>query len=139
MRSRRRDVLLGATAALGVGNLPAPAIAQGVQELTMVTSWSENSIPYQISADRLARSIAAMSGGRLKITVYPQNKLVSAFETYDAVSAGVADMYHSGDNYFGSKVPALNFFSEVPFGMTADELSSWIAFGGGQELWDEVD
>ena len=48
-------------------------------------------------------------------------------------------MYHSGDNYFGSKSAALNFFSEIPFGMTADELSSWIAFGGGQELWDEVD
>jgi TRAP-type mannitol/chloroaromatic compound transport system substrate-binding protein len=26
----------------------------------------------------------------------------------------------------------------VPYGMTADELSSWIAFGGGQALWDEV-
>jgi TRAP-type mannitol/chloroaromatic compound transport system substrate-binding protein len=33
----------------------------------------------------------------------------------------------------------LNFFSEIPFGMTADEISSWIAFGGGQALWDEVD
>src|SRR5260370_10579633 len=38
-----------------------------------------------------------------------------------------------------AKIPALNFFSEIPFGMTADELSSWIAFGGGQELWDEID
>jgi TRAP-type mannitol/chloroaromatic compound transport system substrate-binding protein len=140
MRQRRRDVLFGATAAVvGAGSLSAPAIAQGVKDLTMVTSWSENSIPYQISADRLARSIAAISDGRLKITVYPQNKLVGAFETFDAVSAGVADMYHSGDNYFGAKIPALNFFSEIPFGMTADELSSWIAFGGGQALWDEVD
>jgi TRAP-type mannitol/chloroaromatic compound transport system substrate-binding protein len=139
MRSRRRDVLLGATAALGVANLPAPAIAQGTRELTMVTSWSENSIPYQISADRLARSLANLSDGRFKITVYPQGKLVAAFETFDAVSAGVADMYHSTDNYFGARIPALNFFSEIPFGMTADELSSWIAFGGGQELWDEVD
>src|SRR5437763_3811109 len=115
MRSRRRDVLLGATAALGVGNLPAPAIAQGTRELTMVTSWSENSIPYQISADRLARSLANLSDGRFKITVYPQGKLVAAFETFDAVSAGVADMYHSTDNYFGARIPALNFFSEIPF------------------------
>jgi TRAP-type mannitol/chloroaromatic compound transport system substrate-binding protein len=140
MRTRRRDVLLGATGAVVVGgSLPAPAIAQGVRELTMVTSWPENFIPYQISADRLAKTIAAMSDGRLKIAVYPANKLVGAFETFDAVSAGVADMYHSGDNYFGSKVPALNFFSEVPYGMTADELASWIAFGGGQALWEEVD
>ena len=46
---------------------------------------------------------------------------------------------HSTDNYFGSKSPALDYFSAVPYGMTADELSSWIAFGGGQALWDEVD
>jgi TRAP-type mannitol/chloroaromatic compound transport system substrate-binding protein len=139
MTIRRRQVLLGATAIASTGSNPAPAIAQGIKELTMVTSWSENSIPYQISADRLARSITAISDGRLKIKVYPANKLVKAFETFDAVSAGVADMYHSSDNYFGAKVPALNFFSEIPFGMTADELSSWIDFGGGQALWDEVD
>ena len=27
----------------------------------------------------------------------------------------------------------------MPYGLTADELCSWIDFGGGQELWDEVD
>jgi TRAP-type mannitol/chloroaromatic compound transport system substrate-binding protein len=139
MTTRRRAVQLGATAVAAAAGLPSPAIAQGVKELKMVTSWPGNSVPYQISAERLARSIVAMSDGRFKITVYPANKLVGAFETFDAVSAGVADMYHSGDNYFGSKVPALNFLSEVPCGMTADELASWIAFGGGQALWDEVD
>jgi TRAP-type mannitol/chloroaromatic compound transport system substrate-binding protein len=139
MRIRRRQVLTGATAIAVAGTLPMPAIAQGIKQLTVVTSWPENSIPYQISAERLGRSIGAMSDGRLKVTVYPAGKLVGAFETFDAVSAGVADMYHSGDNYFGSKVPALNFFSEIPCGMTADELASWIAFGGGQALWDEVD
>jgi TRAP-type mannitol/chloroaromatic compound transport system substrate-binding protein len=139
MKTRRRELLLGATAIATSGSLPAPAVAQGVRELKMVTSWPE-SFGYQTSAERLARSIAAMSDGRFRITVYPANKLVGAFETFDAVSAGVADMYHSGDNYFaGSKSPALNFFSEVPYGMTADEISSWIAFGGGQALWDEVD
>src|SRR5271166_5028833 len=139
MKTRRRDVLLGATAVAAGGSLPAPAISQGVKQWTMVTAWPENSPGYQGSAERLARSIAAMSDGRHKITVYPADRLVHAFEVFDAVSAGVADMYHAGDNYFGSKIPALNFFSQVPFGMTADELSSWIAFGGGQALYDEVD
>jgi TRAP-type mannitol/chloroaromatic compound transport system substrate-binding protein len=140
MKTRRREMLVGAASAVAaVGSLPAPAIAQGVRELKVVTAWPENSPGYQGSAERLARSIAAMSDGRLKLTVYPANKLVGAFETFDAVSAGVADMYHSSDNYFGAKIPGLNFFSQVPFGMTADELSSWIAFGGGQALYDEID
>jgi TRAP-type mannitol/chloroaromatic compound transport system substrate-binding protein len=58
---------------------------------------------------------------------------------FDAVAAGIADMYHSSDYYFGAKSPALNFFASVPYGLTADELCAWINFGGGQALWDEVD
>ena len=80
-----------------------------------------------------------MSDGRLKVTVYPAGSLVRAFEVFDAVTAGVADMYHTGDYYFESKSPALNFFCAVPYGLTADELCAWIDFGGGQALWDEVD
>ena len=48
-------------------------------------------------------------------------------------------MYHASDYYFGGKSPALYFFCAVPYGLTADELCSWIDFGGGQALWDEVD
>ena len=140
MKTRRRHLLLGATAAVAAaGGLPAPAIAQGVKELKMVTSWPEDSPGLQTSAERLARSITAMSDGRLKVTVYPADSLVRAFEVFDAVGAGAADMYHSADYYFEAKSPALNFFCAVPYGMTADELCAWIAFGGGQALWDEVD
>jgi TRAP-type mannitol/chloroaromatic compound transport system substrate-binding protein len=139
MRTRRRAVLLGATAAVAAGgSLPAPAIAQGIKELKMVTSWPKNSPGMQTSAQRLARSITGMSDGRLQVAVYPADSLVRPFEVFDAVAAGVADMYHSADYYFEAKSPALNFFCAVPYGMTADELSSWIDFGGGQALWDEV-
>jgi TRAP-type mannitol/chloroaromatic compound transport system substrate-binding protein len=140
MTIRRRALLLGATALTAVEGLPAPAIAQGIKELKMVTSWTKELQPgWGDSADRLARSITAISEGRLKATVYPANSLVRAFEVFDAVSAGAVDMYHSADNYFGAKSPALDLFSAVPYGMTADELNSWIAFGGGQALYDEVD
>ncbi len=63
---------------------------------------------------------------------------VGPFEVLDAVTAGVADMYHSDDAYFPSRSPALYFFGAVPYGMTADEFMAWITFGGGQALWDEV-
>jgi len=52
------------------------------------------------SPERLAQSIAAMSDGRLKVTVYPPASLVRAFEVFDAVSAGVADMYFTDEKYF---------------------------------------
>jgi TRAP-type mannitol/chloroaromatic compound transport system substrate-binding protein len=140
MKTRRREILVGATAAIGApGSLPAPAIAQGIRELKLVTDWPRNSPGLQTSAERLAQSISAMSDGYLKVTVYPAGSFVRAFETFDAVAAGAADMYHSSDYYFAAgKSPALYFFCAVPYGLTADELCSWIDFGGGQALWDEV-
>jgi TRAP-type mannitol/chloroaromatic compound transport system substrate-binding protein len=141
MTTRRRDMLLGATVAVSAaGSLPAPAIAQGVKELKMVTSWTQKGMSgLQTGAERLAQSITAMSDGHLKVTVYPADSLVRPFEVFDAVAAGVVDMYHSSDYYFEAKSPALNFFAAVPYGLTADEVCSWIDFGDGQALWDEVD
>jgi TRAP-type mannitol/chloroaromatic compound transport system substrate-binding protein len=136
---RRREVLLGAGAAVAAAaSLPTPSIAQGRKELTMVTAWLGGSPGWWDSAVRLAKSIATLSDGRLSIKVYPTGELVHAFETFDAVSAGVADMYHAADNYFGAKVPALDIICSTPYGMTADEVSSWLMFGGGQALWDEA-
>jgi TRAP-type mannitol/chloroaromatic compound transport system substrate-binding protein len=140
MRTRRRELLLGSTAAVATaGSLPAPAIAQGIKEVKLVTSHPSDLPGASTSAERLAQSITAVSEGRLKVAVYPADSLVKAFDVFDAVTAGVADMYHASDYYFEAKSPALNFFAAVPYGLTADELCSWILFGGGQTLWDEVD
>ena len=141
MKTRRRDLLRGATAAAAAGGvLSAPALAQGVKELKMVTDWEpEKMTGLQSSAERLAQSITVMSAGRLNVTVYPAGQLVRRFETFDAVAAGVADMYHTDEAYFETKSQALHFFATVPYGLTADELCSWIDFGGGQALWDELD
>jgi TRAP-type mannitol/chloroaromatic compound transport system substrate-binding protein len=73
------------------------------------------------------------------VLVYPADSFVRPFEVFDAVAAGTADLYHSSDYYFADgKSAALYFFCAVPYGMTADELCSWIDFGGGQVLWDEI-
>ena len=90
-------------------------------------------------AQRLAQSITSSSDGHLKVTVYPADSLVHAFEVFDAVSAGAADLYFTDEVYFQDKSPALNFFGAVPYGLTANEFCAWILFGGGQVLWDEVD
>lgn len=135
---RRRDVLAGAGLAAGAGfSLAAPAIAQGVRQLTMVTDWPEGPglLP---SARRLAQTIGEASQGRIRIEVLPSGALVRPLETFDAVQEGIADMFHSHAGYFARKSPAFHFYSAVPFGFTANELFAWVRFGGGQELWDEL-
>jgi TRAP-type mannitol/chloroaromatic compound transport system substrate-binding protein len=68
----------------------------------------------QTSAVRIARTIGQASSGRIKIEVFPAGAFVRPFETFEAVGAGIADMYHSFEGYFTSKSPALNFFSAIP-------------------------
>ena len=138
--TRRRVVASGTGMLAAVGALPTPSIAQNIKELKLVTSWTQKGMSgLQASTERLAHSITALSDGHLKVTLYPADNLIGPFEVFDAVSSGTIDMYHTDEVYFVSKSPALNFFAAVPYGFTADELSSWITFGGGQALWDEVD
>jgi TRAP-type mannitol/chloroaromatic compound transport system substrate-binding protein len=134
---RRRDVLAGAAAA-ATAACPAPAVAQGIRQLTMVTDWPENLPGLLPSARRLARTIGEASGGRIQIEVFASGALVRPLESFDAVQAGVADMFNSFFGYFEKKSQAFHFFSGVPFGLTANELAAWMQYGGGQELWDEL-
>ena len=119
-------------------SFPAPAIAQGLRQLKMVTAWPAGSPGLQSSAERLAQRISTASDGRINIRVFPAGTFVGAFETFDAVGSGVADMYHATDYYWEKKSPAFNFFTAVPFGFTANELFAWVQYGGGQELWDAL-
>jgi TRAP-type mannitol/chloroaromatic compound transport system substrate-binding protein len=135
---RRRDVLGAAGSIAAGGYLAAPAVAQSIRQLTMVTSWPADSAGLQPSAERMARAIGIASGGRIMIKVLPAGALVAAFDTFDAVGSGVADMYHSAEYYWERKSPAFSFFAAVPFGFTADELFAWVQYGGGQELWDAL-
>jgi TRAP-type mannitol/chloroaromatic compound transport system substrate-binding protein len=137
---RRRDILAGAgSLATAAGStFASPAIAQGLRQLKMVTDWPEGSPGLQSSAIRLAQTIGVATGGRINIEVFPSGALVRPFETFDAVGAGVADMYHSTEYYWERKSPGFNFFAAVPFGFTADEMFAWVHYGGGQELWDSL-
>lgn len=104
----------------------------------MVTAWPKGFPGLGTSAERFAERVGAATDGALSIKVMAAGELVGAFETFDAVSLGTADMYHAGEYYFQGKHKAFNFFTGVPFGLTANEISSWVKFGGGQELWDEL-
>ena len=138
---KRRDFLKNATLATGaiaVSSLAAPAIAEGVRELKMVTTWPKNFPGLGTGAQRFADSVGKVSGGKIKVKLFAAGELVPAMESFDAVSTGAADMYHAAEYYWQGKHKAFNFFTAVPYGFTASEIDSWINFGGGQELWDEL-
>ncbi len=104
----------------------------------MVTAWPKNFPGLGTGAEHLARLISRTSGGRMEVKVYGAGELVPAFEAFDAVRGGVAQMGHASAYYWQGKDPAFNFFSTVPFGMNALEMNAWLYKGGGLELWREA-
>ena len=104
----------------------------------MVTTWPKGLPGLGRAAERVAERIFAMSDGMIEVKVFAAGELVPAMGVFDAVRDGSAEMGHSASYYWKGKHPATPFFTAVPFGLTAQELNSWVNFGGGQELWDEL-
>jgi TRAP-type mannitol/chloroaromatic compound transport system substrate-binding protein len=136
----RRQFVAGASVgvAAAASTFPKPAIAQGVRELKMVTIWPKALPGLQSAAERVAQSITALSGGRLQVKVFAAGQMVGAFESFEAVSSGLADMYHASEITWAGRSAAFSYFCNVPFGLTPNEINAWIYHGGGQALWDEL-
>ncbi|MCP5086378.1 MAG: ABC transporter substrate-binding protein [Rhodobacteraceae bacterium] len=136
-RSFLRTSALGGTAAAAT-SLAAPAISQGKEKLTMVTSWPRGLAGVWDSVERFSSNVADITGGTLEIDAKASGELVGGLEVFDAVTAGQADVYHAADYYFTGQHPALAFFTAVPFGMTGPEIMVWYYAGGGQALHHEL-
>ena len=139
---QRREFIkkVGASSlALGAG-VATSGVAQAKAEFKwkMVTTWPKNFPGLGTGANNLARLITEMSGGRIDVKVYGAKELVPAFEVFDAVSRGTAEMGHGAAYYWKGKNEAFQFFSTVPFGLTAQEMNGWLYYGGGMELWEEA-
>lgn len=104
----------------------------------LVTSWPKNFPGLGKAPETFANYVNTMSGGRLKVTVYGAGELVPAFEVFNAVSSGSAQVGHSGAYYWKGKIPAATIFSAIPFGMNTTEMNAWLHHGGGMELWQEL-
>ena len=137
---KRRDFIksAGAGGAVAATTLAAPAIAKERIEMVMVTTWPRDFPGLGTGAQRLAKNLELMSGGRFHVEYYAANERVKAFDSFDEVASGNAQAYHAADYYWKGKHKAFAFFGSVPFGLTVNEANTWIDWGGGQELWDEL-
>lgn len=143
-----KTVSLAATAATGTAailscsnekkNESAAIHTEKKYEWKMVTSWPPKFPILGEYAEKIAEWINEMSAGRLKIQVYGSGELVPAFEVFDAVSLGAAEMGHAAAYYWSGKTPASQFFASVPFGLTARQMNAWLYFGEGIEFWREL-
>ena len=105
--------------------------------IKIATSWPANFPIMGVGVDRFAQRLKDVSGGSLDVKIYPKNVLVPDLAVFDACSSGQIDAFHSGPYYWKGKNSAFSLYSGIPFGFTAEEINSWMLYGGGIELWRE--
>lgn len=141
-KNNRRKFLKAATAtgvaAVAASSLAAPAVAAERVEIAIVTTWPRDFPGLGTGAQRFAQRMSDMSDGRFQVSYYAAGERVKAFDSFDEVASGNAQMYHGADYYWVGKDQAWGYFTAVPFGLTYTEINAWIRYGGGQELWDEL-
>jgi len=139
MKRRQFIKTIASTSIIGSASIASSTTqAASTIKWKMVTTWPKNFPGLGTGANKLAKLITHMSGGRLKVKVYGAKELVPPFEVFDAVSRGTAQMGHGAAYYWKGKTQAAQFFAAVPFGLTAQEMNGWLYHGGGMALWQET-
>ncbi len=105
----------------------------------LVTAWPPNLPVTHDAVVQFASDVETMSRGQMTIRVYAGGELIPALEVFDAVSNGTTvQMGHSASYYWAGKVPAAQYMSAVPFGLTARGMIAWLYGGDGLKLWREI-
>lgn len=104
----------------------------------LVTTWPPNLPINHDAVVKFAEDVEIMSRGRLRIQVFAGGELIPALQSFDAVSQGSVEMAHGASYYWAGKVPAAQFLTVVPFGMTQKGAWAWIYSGEGLQLWREL-
>ena len=137
----RRDLLKGVVVtgavAGAVSAFPAPAISQGRKQWVVATSFGKAGIlgrQFQAFGDFVGKA----TDGQLTMKVFHSGELVGAFENFDAVEGGTAQMGMGAPYYWAGKSNAISFIAAMPFGLTAQEQNAWMYFAGGIETADKV-
>jgi TRAP-type mannitol/chloroaromatic compound transport system substrate-binding protein len=90
------------------------------------------------AAQRLAKAVDEMSGGRFRIEVFPAGQIMPAFDCFDAASQGKVEMFCAGSLFWDAREPAFQWFTTVPFGMNPEGMTAWFHQGDGLKLWEEA-
>lgn len=143
VKMKRRELLkktgTGALA-LGVAGTASTARADDGKTFNwkLVMSWPKKFPGLATSMEWFVEEVKKATDGRLNITIYGAGELVPAFEVFNAVSDGTAEMGHGTPYYWKGKIPEAELFTSVPFGMTTDEFNAWFIHGEGQAFLTEL-
>ncbi|MCY3857154.1 MAG: TRAP transporter substrate-binding protein [Rhodospirillales bacterium] len=86
----------------------------------------------------LVEQVDRVTGGTLKIQFFEPNALVPPLEMFDAVSQGSIDAAWASAGLWAGKIPALQFFTAVPFGPGIGEYLGWLYADGAEKTYRDL-
>ncbi len=125
-------------AAAGNGQEAAAAVANDSSlptvEWQMATSWPQALDTIYGGAVTVAERVAAMTGGKFKITPRTAGELAPGLQVLDVVSQGAVPIGHTASYYYVGKSNVMAFGTSLPFGLNAQQQNAWLYQGGGLDL-----
>ncbi len=139
-KKQMRRRFLATSAATGATALGFPMIARSQAPITLrfQSTWPLKFIYHEFAVD-WCKKASDLTGGRLKIEMLPAGAVVPGLQVVDAVSKGVLDGGHGIPAFWFGKNIAFGLYGAGPdFGMDANQLIGWVEYGGGKELFAEI-
>ena len=123
-----------------LGTVAAMALAAGSvsaqQNWSMATSWGGGPV-LETAAKGAAQRIELLTGGQIKIQVFPGGTMGSPLKVTETVRSRVAESGHSWDGYDWGIDKTTVLFGGYAGGLNAEQMIHWLYYGGGKELYRE--
>jgi TRAP-type mannitol/chloroaromatic compound transport system substrate-binding protein len=137
---KRREFLKAGGVGLAASAVAAPAIAQSMPELKWryATSWPKSLDTLYGGCEYFAKRVAEITDNRFQIQPFAGGELVPGLQVLDAVSNGTVEIGNTALYYYWGKNPAFTFGTSLPFGLNTRQHISWLLFGGGQDMLNDL-
>jgi TRAP-type mannitol/chloroaromatic compound transport system substrate-binding protein len=116
----------------------APIAADQPVRLNVASFYPTSAPQFGTLATQLADRVILASGGSIDVNLTEPGALVPLDQALDALSSGDLDAVWASPAVWTDRDPAYAFFGAVPFGPRAGELLSWMYYGGGRELQEDL-
>ena len=138
---KRREFLKAAGVGVaGAAAVAAPAIAQSMPEIKWryTASWPKSLDTLYGGCEYFCKRIAEVTDNRFQIQPFAAGEIVPGLQVLDAVQNGTVEMGNTAMYYYWGKDPAMTFGTALPFGLNSRQMNSWLRFGGGNELLNDL-
>src|SRR5450432_2416623 len=139
-RMKRREFLKAGGVGLAASAVAAPAIAQSMPEVKWryATSWPKSLDTLYGGCEFFCKRVAEVTDNRFQIQPFAGGELVPGLQVLDAVANGTVEIGNTALYYYWSKNPAFTFGTAVPFGLNTRQHISWLLWGGGQDMLNDL-